>query len=194
MMTPKLYKKNLLHELYAQFPHCSSFPTESTGATRVVYGEGNPDASLLLVGEAPGRQEDELGRPFVGRSGQLLTKILEEDGMPRSDVYITNVVKCRPPNNRTPTPQEAAVFKKLLLVPEINIIRPKVILTLGSVALEAILENGAKITKIRGTQQHKNGYIVVPTYHPAYILRNPDELKNFCQDVKLAISLAIKAK
>ena len=193
MMTPKSYKKQLLQELYAQFPHCSSFPVESTGATKVVYGEGNPDAALLLVGEAPGKQEDELGRPFVGRSGQLLTKALEQcGGLERNDIYITNVVKCRPPNNRTPTTQEAAIFKKLLLIPEINIIRPKVILTLGSVAMEAILENGSKITKIRGTQQHKNGFIVVPTYHPAYILRNPDELKNFCQDIKLAVSLSTK--
>lgn len=188
-MNPKIYKQNLLTELYAHYPTCESFPIETSGATRVVFGEGNPDAALLIIGEAPGKQEDELGRPFVGRSGQLLTRTVESCGLKRSDVFITNVVKCRPPNNRTPTPQETALYKKLILIPEINIIRPKVILTLGAVALEAMLENGAKISKVRGTIQKKNDLIVVPTYHPAYILRNPAEFKNFSQDIKFAISL-----
>ena len=191
-MDPKIYKQHLLKQLYHSFPHCSNFDVETSGATQVVYGEGNPNAPLMIIGEAPGKQEDELGRPFVGRSGQLLTRTLEQAGIKRSDVFITNVAKCRPPNNRTPTPQEVALYKKLILIPEIHIIRPKVILTLGSVALEAVLEKGVKITQVRGTLQHRNDLIVIPTYHPAYILRNPNELQNFSNDIKFAISVVKK--
>lgn len=188
-MNKQQYKQQLLNDLYAPFSQCSNFPTETIGATRVVFGEGNPDAQLMFIGEAPGKQEDELGRPFVGRSGMLLNKVLEGSGLKRNDVFITNVVKCRPPNNRTPTPQEVALYKHLLLTKEINIIQPKVIVTLGAVALEAVLENGAKITKIRGTKQAKNGFTVVPTYHPAYLLRNPGELNKFIEDIQFSISL-----
>ncbi len=188
-MNTKNQKQQLLKELYAPFTECSNFPLETTGATRVVFGEGNPNAQLMIIGEAPGKQEDEQGRPFVGRSGKLLTKVLENLGLKREEVFITNVAKCRPPNNRTPTTQEVALYKTLILMQEINIIKPKVIITLGAVALEAILENGAKIGKIRGTIQHKNGLTIVPTYHPAYILRNPAKLINFSHDIQLSISL-----
>lgn len=193
-MNTRAYKQQLLTELYHNFPHCNSFPVPSQGATQVVYGQGNPDAALMIIGEAPGKQEDEQGKPFVGRSGQLLTHLLHKAGLERADVFITNVVKCRPPNNRTPTPQEVAVFKKLVLVPEIHIIRPQVILTVGAIALEAILEQPAKITKMRGTTHTCYQAITIPTFHPAYILRNPQALPDFYRDIQLAVSLIEKNK
>jgi len=188
-MSQKTSKEQLLKKLYKQFSHCSDFPLETTGATRVVFGEGNPDAKLMIIGEAPGKQEDELGKPFVGRSGKLLTSILEQAGLTRYEIFITNVVKCRPPNNRKPKPHEVALYKKLILLQEIAIINPRVIVTLGATALEALLENGTKISKARGIVQHQNGLLIVPTYHPAYILRNPTKLNDFAQDIKFSKSL-----
>jgi uracil-DNA glycosylase len=182
-------KEELLHTLYQQFPSCLSLPIESQGATKIVYGEGDPNSPIMFIGEAPGKKEDELGRPFVGRSGELLTKALQDLGVKRTDVFITNVVKCRPPNNRTPTPLEVAVYKKLLLLPEINIISPKLIVTLGSIALKALLDTPLGITKIRGKLQIQNDLAVLPTYHPAYILRNPHELQNFRKDIAFAFAI-----
>jgi uracil-DNA glycosylase len=192
-MISKKTKTELLNALYSLYPTCKSLPIESEGATKIVYGEGDPNAEIMIVGEAPGQKEDELGRPFVGRSGQLLTQTLRSLGLQRSDVFITNVVKCRPPNNRTPTPLEVALYKKLFLLPEIKIINPKIIITVGSIALKALLDDCTKgITQIRGTVQTRNGLTIIPTYHPAYILRNPAELQNFINDFAFAISLVKK--
>ena len=166
-------KNLLLKKLYSHYPLCSSFPVEFQGATKVVYGEGNPNANIMIIGEAPGKKEDELGRPYVGRSGELLNRTLESVNINRNDVFITNVVKCRPPNNRTPLPLEIAIYKKLLLLPEIEIINPKIIIATGSVAMRALLDIEKGITKARGIAYHIEGRYIVPTYHPAYILRNP---------------------
>lgn len=154
-------------------------------ATQMVFGEGNPDASVLFIGEAPGREEDLQGRPFVGRSGKLLDRVIQLVGSKRDEVYITNVVKIRPPNNRKPSPQEILAGKQLLLN-QIKIIRPHAICTLGSSALEGLLGHPIKITAMRGKKIDWNGIPVIPTYHPAYILRNPEELQALVDDISLA--------
>ena len=183
-------KTTLLKALYAHYPTCKSLPIDSLDASRIVYGEGNPDAEIMLIGEAPGLKEDQLGKPFVGRSGQLLTKTLQSVGIQRENIFITNVVKCRPPNNRTPTRKEILAYKQLLLIPEITIIQPKIIITLGSTALKALIDdNKQEITKMRGTLHTFNGIPLIPTYHPAYILRNPKELETLRNDIAFAVSL-----
>jgi uracil-DNA glycosylase family 4 len=189
-MDATLFKTNLLKELYRQYPTPASFGLDAPAATHVVYGEGNPNATLMVVGEAPGEQEDKQARPFVGRSGQLLTRTLAQLGVPRPALFITNVVKCRPPNNRTPTPQEIEIHKKALLLKEIKIIRPKVIIPVGAVAISALLPGDNKISKIRGIPYHAHDTIILATYHPAYILRNPAAYTDFCNDLKKAISLS----
>jgi len=185
-MDTKSYKEKLLEKLYAPYRHCTACPLGQLGRKNIVFGEGAPNAKLLFIGEGPGREEDILGRPFVGRSGKLLDKILEVAGLERSDVFIANVVKCRPPGNRKPTPIESRTCKKLLLLKQIKIIRPQLICTLGSSALEALIEQKVAITRMRGTiLQHEN-LTILPTYHPAYILRNRTELETFANDIKKA--------
>jgi DNA polymerase len=141
----------------------------------------------MFIGEGPGRDEDTQGLPFVGRAGQLLNKIIQAMGLERQKVFISNVVKCRPPNNRTPLPNESDICKKLLLLKEIEIIKPKIICILGSTALTALLGPEAKISKMRGIFTTFNNIPVMPTYHPAYLLRNPDEKKNVWEDMKKVI-------
>ncbi len=186
-MTEQLSKKERLNNLYAQFNDLLSIALDTSGASRIVFGYGDPEARLMIIGEAPGRQEDISGTPFIGRSGKLLTKTLEKFGLSRESVFITNTVKCRPPGNRTPTPQEIDYYKKLFLDPEIKIVQPKVILVVGAVALKALLPESGPISKIRGKLFSKNGIIVIPTFHPAYILRNSKMLPLFEQDILLAI-------
>jgi uracil-DNA glycosylase len=141
-------------------------------SNNLVFGEGNADAKLMLVGEAPGEDEDLSGRPFVGRAGQLLDKILESVSMNRDDIYITNMVKYRPPNNRNPTPQETLVSEPLLLE-QIKLIRPQVIATLGNVPTQYFLKTKDGITKTHGKLFEWQGIKVFPLFHPAYLLRNP---------------------
>lgn len=188
-MDKKTFKQQLLDEIYAPYRKERKCLVNSFACTKIVIGEGNPDSSIMFIGEAPGREEDEQGRPFVGRSGQLLNKALKECDIQREDVFITNIVKCRPPNNRTPLPPEIDCFKKLL-ISEIKIIRPKVICTLGSCALNGLLNDTFQITKIHGKPLHFDGVTLVPLYHPAYILRNPVAYKDFVHDIKKAINLA----
>ncbi len=138
----------------------------------LVFGEGNSDAKLMIVGEAPGEDEDLSGRPFVGRAGQLLDKILESVAMNRDDIYITNMVKYRPPNNRNPTPQETLVSEPLLLE-QIKLIRPQVIATLGNVPTQYFLKTKDGITKTHGQWFEWHDMKVFPLFHPAYLLRNP---------------------
>jgi len=185
-MDIKKYKQTLLEELYAPYKKCQMCPLGSLGRKNIVFGEGNPNTKLMFIGEGPGQKEDELCRPFVGRSGQLLTKILEAVGLSRKDVFITNVVKCRPPKNRKPLPNESNTCTNLLLFKQIKIILPTAICTLGSAATQAFLGKEVKITKIRGKQFKQENSILIPTYHPAYILRNQRELENFANDIKLA--------
>lgn len=186
-MDSKTYKQALLDKLYAPYKNCTMCPLGTLGRTQVVFGEGNPDTKLLFIGEGPGRDEDAQGRPFVGRSGKLLTKTLEGLGLKREDVYITNIVKCRPPNNRIPTPVESSTCMGLFLFNQIKIIRPEVICTLGSTALQSLMGPDIKISKVRGTVLHKDDTKVIPIFHPAYILRNASQLKTFVSDLAFAI-------
>jgi uracil-DNA glycosylase family 4 len=152
--------------------------------TNIVFGEGNANAELMFVGEGPGEQEDLKGRPFVGRAGQLLDKMIEAMGYKRSDVFIANVVKCRPPENRIPEADEVSSCKPFL-EKQISVIRPKVIVALGATALRALFgEDEVKITKVRGSFLEYQGVALMPTYHPAYLLRNPPAKKDVWEDLK----------
>ncbi len=184
-MDPKKFKQDLLDALYAPYKNCLQCPLGFLGRTQVVFGEGNPDADLLFIGEAPGRDEDIQGKPFVGRSGQLLNRALNIVGIKRETVYITNIVKCRPPNNRTPLPVETSACMKIFLYNQIKIIRPRIICTLGSIALNSFLGKHFSITKVRGTLIEHDGMIIIPTYHPAYILRNQTQAQTWLADFAL---------
>ncbi|MCH7504648.1 uracil-DNA glycosylase [PVC group bacterium] len=150
----------------------------------VVFGDGNEQADLMFVGEAPGADEDAQGFPFVGRAGKLLTKIIESIGLNRKDVYICNVIKCRPPQNRTPFPHEIEKCHPYLEA-QINYIKPKIICTLGSPAAKTVLGTEETISHIRGQVFHRQDTIVIPTYHPAYLLRNPAMKRPVWEDMKL---------
>jgi len=155
----------------------------SKSRQKVVFGEGNPHAEMLIVGEGPGAMEDSSGKPFVGRSGELLTKMLRNVlGLERGDVYITNIVKCRPPNNRVPTPTEAHTCQPYLLK-QIELIRPKLILTLGATAYRYLTGDDTGITKVRGTIHTYGTATLIPTYHPSYLLRNPSAKKEVFEDL-----------
>lgn len=151
--------------------------------TQVVYGVGNPKADLMFIGEAPGRDEDLQGKPFVGRAGQLLTDIIKAMKLTRDDVYIANVIKCRPPENRNPEPDELDACRPFIRR-QIELIEPKVIVTLGRFALQSLLEKGFSITAARGSWLDYNGIKVMPTYHPAYLLRTPAAKKEVWADMK----------
>jgi len=155
------------------------------GRRHLVFGEGNPRAVLMVVGEAPGEEEDLQGRPFVGRAGALLTRMLRAIKLERSEVYITNVIKCRPPENRTPRPDEIATCLPILHR-QIQALRPRVILALGGVAAKTLLGRSEGITKLRGRAHRWENIAVVPTYHPAFLLRNPLRKPEAWEDLKLA--------
>lgn len=192
-MIEKKFKEKLLHELYEPYTHCTQCPLGLLGRENVVFGQGNANAHLVLVGEGPGVQEDAQGEPFVGRSGKLLTRCLKNLGIDRSDIYITNIVKCRPPNNRTPTTLEATTCKNLLLVKQVQIIKPLIICTLGAAAYKSLTENATPISHARGklfTWELIPQIKIIPTYHPAYILRNQSALHYLMQDLQKAIKLS----
>ncbi len=153
------------------------------GRTRIVFGDGSARARLMFVGEGPGSDEDRQGLPFVGRAGQLLNQIIKAMGFAREEVYIANIVKCRPPDNRVPQPDEVAACTPFLYR-QIEIINPRVIVTLGSAAAQALLETTTGITKIRGTFREYRGIRVMPTFHPAYLLRNPAAKKDVWEDMQ----------
>jgi len=153
------------------------------GCRGVVFGEGNPHADLMLVGEAPGGTEDELGRPFVGAAGQLLNRILAAAGFEREEVYITNVCKCRPPGNRAPLPVEVdACFPYLLA--QIRLIKPRIMVCLGASAARGILDPRLRITRERGIWREKYGILIMPTFHPAALLRDPSKKRPVWEDFK----------
>ena len=162
---------------------CSRCKLHRLGRTQVVFGVGNPNADLMFVGEAPGADEDIQGEPFVGRAGQLLTDIIKAMGLGRDDVYIANVVKCRPPENRNPEQDELDACRPHIRR-QIEIIQPKVIVTLGRVALQSLLEKGYAVSAVRGQWLDYNGIKVMPTYHPAYLLRTPAAKKDVWADMK----------
>ena len=153
------------------------------GRNKIVHTEGNQKARLLFVGEAPGADEDASGRPFVGKAGQLLNKIIEAIGLKREDILIGNVNRCRPPGNRQPTTEEARTCKPFLLR-EINVVRPEVIVVLGNTAMKNLLDTKEGITRLRGQFQDYKGIKVMPTFHPAYLLRDPTKKREVWDDMK----------
>lgn len=151
--------------------------------TNVVFGVGDPNADLMFVGEAPGRDEDLQGEPFVGRAGQLLTDILKAMKLSREQVYIANVIKCRPPENRNPEPDELDACRPFIRR-QVAMIRPKVIVTLGRFGLQSLTEKSFGISAVRGQWLEYDGIPLMPTYHPAYLLRNPSAKKDVWSDMK----------
>lgn len=169
-------------DIHQEIGDCTRCPLHLK-RTNVVHTEGNRKARLMFVGEAPGADEDMQSRPFVGRAGQLLTKIIEAIGLKREEVLIGNVNRCRPPGNRPPTFEEASMCKPFL-EREIAIVQPEVIVTLGNTALQNLLGAKQGITKLRGTFQDYKGIKVMPTYHPAYLLRDPSKKREVWEDLK----------
>ena len=151
--------------------------------TNIVFGSGNPSAELVFVGEAPGYDEDQQGLPFVGRAGQLLTKIIECINLKREDVYICNVLKCRPPENRNPEPDEVAACNPFLKK-QLAAIRPKIVCCLGTFAAQTVMQTAAPISRLRGKFFDLDGIRVIATFHPAYLLRSPEKKREVWEDMK----------
>jgi DNA polymerase len=169
-------------QIHAEIGDCTRCPLHQE-RTHVVHTEGNRKARLMFVGEAPGADEDAQARPFVGRAGQLLTKIIEAIGLKREEVLIGNVNRCRPPQNRAPTTEEAATCKPYLLR-EIAVVQPEIIVVLGNTAMKNLLDTREGITRLRGTFQDYKGIKVMPTFHPAYLLRDPSKKRETWEDLK----------
>jgi DNA polymerase len=167
---------------------CTRCKLHTLGRKQIVYGVGNPNADLMFVGEAPGADEDVQGEPFVGRAGQLLTKIIEAIGLRRADVYIANVIKCRPPGNRNPEPDEVEQCEPFLFR-QIDTIKPKVIVALGKFAAQCLLRTTDPITRLRGREFKYRDAILIPTYHPAYLLRTPSAKRDVWDDMKKVRSI-----
>ena len=163
---------------------CVRCKLSGLGRRQIVFGVGNPNADLMFVGEAPGADEDVQGEPFVGRAGQLLTAIIEAMGLRREDVYIANVIKCRPPGNRNPEPDEVETCEPFLFQ-QIDIIKPKVIVALGKFGAQTLLRTLDPISRLRGRVYEFRGAKLVPTFHPAYLLRNPSSKREVWEDMKL---------
>ncbi|HEY7289795.1 MAG TPA: uracil-DNA glycosylase [Vicinamibacterales bacterium] len=167
---------------------CTRCKLHTQGRRQIVFGVGNPNADLMFVGEAPGADEDVQGVPFVGRAGQLLTKIIEAIELKREDVYIANVIKCRPPGNRNPEQDEVATCEPFLFR-QIDIIKPKVIVALGKFGAQTLLRTLDPISRLRGRVYDYRGAKLIPTFHPAYLLRNPSSKREVWEDMKLVRTL-----
>jgi DNA polymerase len=168
---------------------CVRCKLHGLGRKQIVFGVGNPNADLMFVGEAPGADEDAQGEPFVGRAGQLLTKIIEAIGLTRADVYIANVLKCRPPSNRNPEPDEVEQCEPFLLR-QIDSVKPKVIVALGTFAAHALLKVETPVSRLRGhVYDFRGGAKLIPTFHPAFLLRSPDRKRDVWEDMKIARAL-----
>ncbi|GAW93906.1 uracil-DNA glycosylase [Calderihabitans maritimus] len=176
----KIEKVSSLAELEALCIQCQACPL-AENRKQVVFGEGNPAARVIFVGEAPGAREDETGRPFVGAAGQVLNYLLEEAGIDRSQVYITSVNKCRPPRNRLPRQGEAAACYPYLKK-QLELIKPQIIVCLGALATRWLIDRKAKISEVRGSWFYKNGQAFLPTFHPAAVLRDRRKAKLVVQD------------
>jgi uracil-DNA glycosylase family 4 len=172
-----------LTELEAVAQQCTQCRLHQ-GRTHVVFGVGNPHAELMFAGEAPGREEDRQGEPFVGRAGQLLTRIIEAIGLRRQDVYIANVIKCRPPNNRNPEADEIARCEPYLLR-QIELVQPRLIVALGTFAAQTLLKTKQPISQLRGRFHLYQGVKLMPTFHPAFLLRNPDRKRAVWEDMQV---------
>jgi uracil-DNA glycosylase family 4 len=162
---------------------CTRCKLHRLGRRQIVFGVGNPSADLMFVGEAPGGDEDIQGIPFVGRAGQLLTKIIEAIGLTRDQVYIANVIKCRPPDNRNPEPDEVETCEPFLFQ-QIDRIEPKVIVALGTFAARALLKTQEPISRLRGRTYNYRGAKLIPTFHPAFLLRSPERKRDVWEDMK----------
>jgi DNA polymerase len=175
--------EDLLTEIRADIGDCTRCKLCRLGRTQIVFGVGNPRAELMFVGEAPGQDEDLQGEPFVGRAGQLLTKIIEAIGLSRADVYIANVIKCRPPQNRNPEPDEVATCEPFLFR-QIDAIKPRVIVALGTFAAQCLLKTTDPISRMRGRVFPYRGAQLIPTFHPAFLLRSPDRKRDVWEVMK----------
>jgi DNA polymerase len=181
---PASHPAHALADLRAFIGDCTRCKLHALGRRQVVFGVGNPDAALMFVGEAPGADEDLQGEPFVGRAGQLLTRIIEAIGLARGDVYIANVIKCRPPGNRNPEPDEVATCQPFLFE-QIDAIHPRVIVALGTFAAHVLLGTDAPISRIRGRVfDYRGGSRLIPTFHPAFLLRSPERKRDVWEDMK----------
>lgn len=175
-------KSKELEKISIQTDKCTKCQL-SLHRTNVVAGEGNPDADLMFIGEAPGRDEDMQGKPFVGRAGKLLTRIINAMRLERNQVFIANIIKCRPPNNRNPFPDEIKACSSYL-ERQLQIINPKIICTLGKFSSQTLLNTEESISRLRGSFHEYKGIKVMPTYHPAYLLRNPSGKKLVWDDMQ----------
>lgn len=175
-------RQETLEEIRADLGECQRCPLGRT-RTRLVFGGGNPKASLVFVGEGPGRKEDEQGEPFVGEAGMLLNRILFAMGLERGDVYICNVIKCRPPQNRNPSADEIGACEPFLQR-QLDAINPDVLVALGTFATQTLLQDKTPISKLRGAWHSYKGIDLMPTFHPAYLLRNPAHKRELWQDMK----------
>ena len=176
-------REEALQQIRAEIGDCTRCKLHRLGRKQIVFGVGNPNADLMFVGEAPGADEDIKGFPFVGRAGQLLTKIIEAIGLRREDVYIANVIKCRPPENRNPEPDEVETCEPFLFQ-QIDSIQPKVIVALGTFAAKALLKTQDPISRLRGRSFDYRGATLIPTFHPAFLLRSPDRKRDVWEDMK----------
>ena len=167
---------------------CTRCKLATLGRKQVVFGVGNPQADLMFVGEAPGADEDVQGVPFVGRAGQLLTKMIEAMGFSRDDVYIANVVKCRPPDNRNPEPDEIESCEPFLFR-QIESVKPQVIVALGAFAAKTLLQTQQPISRLRGNVYDYHGAKLIPTFHPSFLLRSPNQKKYAWEDLKKALAV-----
>jgi DNA polymerase len=179
---------NALSAIRQDIGDCTRCKLHGLGRRQIVFGVGNPQAELMFVGEAPGADEDIQGEPFVGRAGQLLTKIIESIGLRREDVYIANVIKCRPPQNRNPEQDEVETCEPFLFR-QIDAIHPKVIVALGTFAARTLLRTLDPISRLRGRVYEYRGAKLIPTFHPAFLLRNPASKREVWEDMKRARSL-----
>jgi DNA polymerase len=177
-----------LHAIRDELGDCTRCKLHTLGRKQIVFGVGNPAADIMFVGEAPGADEDQQGIPFVGRAGQLLTKIIEAIDLKREDVYIANVIKCRPPQNRNPEQDEVETCEPFLFR-QIDVIKPRVIVALGTFAARTLLRTLDPISRLRGRVYDYRGAKLIPTFHPAYLLRNPASKREVWEDMKLVKTL-----
>lgn len=183
MFDQVLFGEESLGAVIAELGDCSRCKL-APGRTNLVFGSGNPRAELMFVGEAPGADEDAQGLPFVGRAGQLLTRIIEAIGMSRDEVYICNILKCRPPGNRNPEPDEIASCEQFLFR-QIAAVKPKVICSLGAFSAQTLLKTTEPIGRLRGNLMDFRGAKFMATFHPAYLLRNPNEKRKVWEDMRI---------
>lgn len=182
------FKNRIMHDLYKKYESCQKC---ELGKTRLnlVFGNGSSDSQIMFIGEGPGADEDELGEPFIGRAGKLLTKMINSIGIERQDVYITNIVKCRPPQNRNPTSIEISCCLPILKK-QIELVNPKLIITLGNVPAQTLIPNLPGITKIHGRILQYENWRILPTFHPSYLLRNRSSMPLAWEDFKIIPKLA----